>query len=126
MQVGKCKKDIPPKCSGGFAACLLIRARAIFFSQEKRQLLCQKQNKGHSGHCRLQFVPIPRHVVSLSCAATQGSNGQHWDLLSFSTVLSKVLPLLCGHDRMEQDLSIALTLQWILTVTIRTVPNAVG
>lgn len=37
-------------------------------------------------------MPDGRHVVSLGCAATQGSNGQHWDLLPFSTV---------GHSALE-------------------------
>lgn len=53
----------PPNCSGGY---LLIRARAIYSSQEERW-----QNTGHSGWCRLLFLPSGRHVVSLSYAVTQ-------------------------------------------------------
>lgn len=108
MQVGKCKKDTPPKCAGGFTSCLLIRARAIFFfRQEKRQLLCQKQNKGHSGHCRPPFVPDGRRVVSIGCAGTRQSNGQHWDLSVLSdTLLSKMLPLLFGHRSWQWQLEL--------------------
>ena len=126
--------DFPPKCSGGFTAYLLIKARAIYSRQEERRLLCQKQNKGHSGWCRLLFLPSGRHVVSLNYAVTQtnrdqlDSTGASCLSVLLDSLLSKMLLRLLDDGRVEGDPSIALTPVMDPdsdTIFARTVPKAV-
>lgn len=87
---------------------LLIRARAIYSRQEERWLLCQKQNKGHSGWCRLLFLPDGRHVlVSPGSAVTQtkrdqlDSTGASCRPVLLETLLSETLLQVLDHGEVE-------------------------